>query len=539
MFETRERSAVEAGKLISILMIRNFPNQNWNPPLAPSVTGIYQIPGYTRFYEKMRTEKWTLMNENGSVNYWPNWRKKWKPFQHYKRWVEQPLAGSERCINWAVLSGTGLGSYVPPPGAQVSALLATDSNEFRSRFGAFGDHINGLLSLTDEDLVGKGFIPEPPGLSILVEHALKGMLPSAKQDMSLLNTIIELRDFKSLPRTLTNIERLIAKLGRLAQNVSHSNPAKPLAVLKATGQVIKRPVADLTKYKLQRKMLRIRNSFVGFGSTLREMLHASADGYLQKEFNVEPLLRDISDIFNAVVGVDKRLRRLIHQSGRVHMKHYDFNWQEVATQATELVTTSGYSLSLNQFAGSISPSGFTGTDRAHPLGFKATRRVTHYEPTKFHAQVEYRYYFTQYQLEHNQVLNMLDRMGLYAINPSVIWNAIPWSFIVDWVFGVSRWLKSRSVMNMEPTINISRFLWSWERHRRIATYVSTYQKGYNISPTIDTYLPTMFESTYRRDVSLPTISQSTIFGSGLNSKELSLGVALVITRRKRQTSRGR
>jgi hypothetical protein len=134
-------------------------------------------------------------------------------------------------------------------------------------------------------------------------------------------------------------------------------------------------------------------------------------------------------------------------------------------------------------------------------------------------------------------LYLEDRIGLSQINLATLWNAIPWSFIVDWVLGVNRWLSGRRVLQMEPTIGISRVLWSVKRYRRIATWLKTTSKGYNIPVTVDTYLPTMYETTYRRDTELPVRNNPAIFGSSLNSRELSLGVALTITSRKRLTNR--
>jgi hypothetical protein len=153
---------------------------------------------------------------------------------------------------------------------------------------------------------------------------------------------------------------------------------------------------------------------------------------------------------------------------------------------------------------------------------------------KFHAQVEYNYHFTRFQTEHAQLLGMMDSLGI-NMNPAIIWNALPWSFVIDWFIGVSRWLDDRKVLNMEPTINISRFLWSWKVARNIRVSAMRTGGTYNRPPNLVT-LREMTETAYRRDTSL--LHSNSLIASGLSNKELSLGVALLIPSYRRRPSRG-
>jgi hypothetical protein len=302
-----------------------------------------------------------------------------------------------------------------------------------------------------------------------------------------------------------------------------------------SGRIFRNVTVQRSKY-----LWKVRKSFsLSDGPTLREIFQAPADAYLQKEFGVAPFLRDVVALYEALIDVDKRMKRLINMSGRSKIKHFTYSWQETAVPAEDLSNTNVYTLDLGQFAGSTNPTGQTGAYRAHALGWQAFRRVTYYNPTIFHLQAEYNYNFTQFQLENARVLYLEDRIGLSQINLATLWNAIPWSFIVDWVFGVNRWLQGRRVLQMEPTIGISRVCWSVKRFRRIATFVRTTSKGYNIPVTVDTYLPTMYETTYRRDINLPVRNNPALYGSSLNSRELSLGVALSIKAGKRLTNRAR
>lgn len=144
----------------------------------------------------------------------------------------------------------------------------------------------------------------------------------------------------------------------------------------------------------------------------------------------------------------------------------------------------------------------------------------------FHAEVEYEFSYSDFQTEYAQLLALLDSLGV-NFNPAIIWNAIPFSFVIDWVVGVSSWLNRLKVGNMDPAINISRYLWSIRRKRRIDCQLGTYDSyGFESrSP-----LPTLTETAYRRTCKMPARGLFTT--SGLNSQELRLGGALLILRKR-------
>jgi hypothetical protein len=391
----------------------------------------------------------------------------------------------------------------------ANCLLFVDSPTFRSQFGPFGDHNFDMPSLLQTD-VGDGFIPKPPALGDLTRMALSAMLPKIKSDMSLINSVIELKDFTSLPKTLARLSSLATTLPNF------------LRVLDPRRKYVG---------SLPSKMKQLYRTFTEKTPTLRELSHGSADGYLQLEFNILPLLRDITAISGALYNAEASMRKLLSQAGRLQRRHFSFAWQEYESAILYVKTKTGVHLDLGQFAGSSTSAGRTGVYNAHYQVFDVTRRATHYVPTKFHAEVEFSYYFTQFQTEHARLLSLLDVLGV-NLNPAIIWNAIPWSFLVDWVFSVSRVLGNYKTINMEPQVSIHRYLWSLTKHRRISC--SFKQQGASATgnhwdaTTLDTYLPTMYETTYRRDVQLPDSSNS-LFGSGLSASELSLGVALANT----------
>lgn len=240
-----------------------------------------------------------------------------------------------------------------------------------------------------------------------------------------------------------------------------------------------------------------------------------AGGYLEVSFSLLPLLSDIAAVRRAVRRTSGRMNELINRSGGRQSKHFVFRWQEFPS-----------------FREDHAPHGFWSQNtwdqvlqRCH-----ASRSVETL-PTLFHAQVEYNYNYTRLQAAHAQLLAHLDALGV-NLNPAIIWNAIPFSFVVDWVLNIGSYLDSMKMENMKPEINIHRFLWSVKRERTI-----TVTKGVSTpSPYANdggprTQLPIVRQTAYRRTVEgLPAVDW--IESSGLSPKEISLGAALVIAQKR-------
>lgn len=387
--------------------------------------------------------------------------REWKSFEHFKS-VTAPITGGglqqpEHYINnWTY----GWPDYYT--GVHHDPFWIYDE----TRYGEAGMPDAGLPAFDVPSADGT-FIPPPANLSALQQRGLNHMMPYIKAELSLINTLIELKDFSSLPRTISNI----------------ATTAK---------------------------------SIITRGSqTLRRLLHAGSDSYLQTQFNILPLLSDISGIHAALARTEKRLNDLVARQGRVQTKHFQFVWQE-------------YDNVDEDSEGFLWPKGVGPSTVCN--SYRSNRQVI-YAPTVFHSEIEYHFNFTQYQVEHARILGLLDAFGV-QVNPAIIWNAIPWSFVVDWVFGVSRWLDQFRYLNMEPLINIRRYLWSVKRSRQILVSTKVANSNpWNQIAHLRWTVPTTYQSSYRRCVTMPSLSSLEM--SGVSPKEVTLGAALVLPRRYR------
>jgi hypothetical protein len=422
-----------------------------------NIERTFQIPGF-EYHDEERTEETFFKG-----------KRDWKDFEHYKAFRSSSCLGGPEMFHqfvdyyphiWGAWMGNGRVG-MQPADSEVSSFgePSMPTQGMRDPFRAYQS--NGDI------------IPNPIDLESLIQRGLIATMPEAKQELSIINSAIELRDFRSLPRTLDNIRKLAV------------------------------------------------NRF----STLRNWFRGGADGYLQLKFNVLPLLSDISGIHSAVIQLEKRVNRLLSEAGQPRRRHMSFTWSEYPDGRDD---SSGY-LGLPPFSSSW------GATLSNPYNYFYLTRIVRHSQSVFHFEVEYNYNYTQYQREHAHLLTLLDNIGI-NFDPKIIWNAIPWSFVVDWVFDVSRWLDQFKVSNMEPQINIRRCLWSVKRSRDLyfeRVNTSLYGSQFTYAKTCS--MPAVKETAYKRRIFMP--SYNSLLASGLTSNEVSLGAALVLSRRRRSKRR--
>jgi len=428
-----------------------------------------------------------------------DWPLKIPSYETYFEQISPPVPGSRR-NDWHSFDHYKIGCVSSPmrqrikyatsrgasyPHSYAYALVEEPLFGYtHSAFGSAGKS-NSQLPLFYSYVGDNDFVVTPSAVASLKARSLQTMLPLIKAELSSINSFIELRDFQTLPRTL----RSIFSPSEFAFNFART-----------------------------------------LGQTLRRLTRTGSDGYLQYKFNLAPLLSDICGIAAAAHRTLKRMNELVSRSGMTQSKHFRFDFIEYPN-SEEYATEPGIVLPYHEIT---------------PLGTFTSRRRVNYDLTSFHAQIQYNYNYTRYQIEHAQLLSFLDGIGV-NLNPAIIWNAIPWSFVVDWLVGVGRWLDNRKRLNMEPKINIHRYLWSAKQRRRIDVSYK-YETpdnlfaGWSGTPGNSqaligpftrqvVQLPTVVETAYKRSVSLP--SSSLLTTSGLNATEFSLGAALVLTKRSR------
>jgi hypothetical protein len=405
-------------------------------------------------------------------------RADWHPFQHYKR---------------------SLGGYDLPPVSYGHRFYAPDQDDFGMLHHVgvhtdpfwlftldgqeFGNYVpeKGLPELVLRDTEDGEFIPYPSDIAGLTEAALNSMLPRIRSELSGVNSLIELADFKHFPATLARMSEVVGKT--LSGQFGH-----------------------------------LRDLYKAYG-TLGNIGKEVGGNFLQWKFFLAPFISDVQAVMRALQSTHNRVMRLLVGSEKEQHRHYSRVFKEFD------------SVDPTQFAGNV----FHGPD----ITRVEVRRVVTSFPSEFHAEIEYTYRYSQFQVEFAQLLGLLDAFGI-NLNPATIWRAIPFSFIIDWVISVGLWLDRLKLRNMEPAINIRRYCWSVKRSRRIDCSISRYSANYPVNsaayaPNYSTPLPTVSEVSYGRWTTLP--DRTSISTSSLDSEEFRLGTALLLSRGRFRTRR--
>jgi len=348
-----------------------------------------------------------------------------------------------------------------------------------STFGPWDAPFTGLPVLYVNDSLGRYVnTPEYSYTKLLVDRSLRAMLPGIRPRLSLLNTLFELKDIKTLARTHQRIDAAYDATRRLQEAYGLSK------------QVVKL-LTGKTKASLR-------------NAALSKILKAQADTYLQAQFNIQPLLRDLAGIRSAVHDVDNELKTLIARAGRLQRSHYRASVIDKYPNSELTRTTVPLSTS------------FVGTNSV------GVRKVA-YPIRMFYATLEYRYKIPLFKGPEDYLRSAAlgDALGANW-NPAIIWNAIPWSFVVDWFTGIGRWLDQFKTRNIEPVTSIGRYCYSYHIVRDVE--VSHGESNHAVP------FARIREEAYYRKPHVPDLRYS-IESSGLNLKEFSLAGALALTRR--------
>lgn len=211
------------------------------------------------------------------------------------------------------------------------------------------------------------------------------MQPRFESEVSILNFIYELKDFSHLAKAMSRFR--------------FDGVCKQLK-------------------NVRRRLTRIEQAsgtLAAAGKTSRNALGILNDAYLQNQFAIQPLIKDVANIVElAVDAADEAQAEFGRRGEREQRSHY----AEMLSEKYEGTWGSGNNDHI-----------FTGR----------------YSKNVFNATLEYTYKYnfrTGYE--------KLKRQWGLDLNAGVIWEAIPFSFIVDYFFEVGKAIRN---MELDPNVN--------------------------------------------------------------------------------------
>jgi len=180
-------------------------------------------------------------------------------------------------------------------------------------------------------------------------------------------------------------------------------------------------------------------------ATKSDVVTYAAGKHLAYKFGWKPTVADLSDLIEGVTKLRSKLKAFESQLGKIMQSSCSVSLG-LPTSATGTITW---------------PSG------NHTASYSAscTRKCTAYiayapQPLAVMGPMD------------TVLRGLLDSMG-FELNPRIIWDAIPFSFVIDWFFGVGSWLGRFKIDALElPIVLVDAFLqyeevtkieWSWLR----------------------------------------------------------------------------
>ena len=318
--------------------------------------------------------------------------------------VEHGRKGDNPCIHYEVeisadALSTGVGASLNHYNSTTHEWESVFSGTFRTlgpnHYSAFptgyvSNHHNGV-ALEHWDVS-----PNRSG------EAVTAMWPEIKAQLSVINSILELKDFKHLPKLLKQTQ------GSLNSLLSFMKCQGLLAMLK------------------QRKFKKL---------TLKQLVEVITGQHLNYMFAVAPLVSDLNAIRRVITKADQQINNLLEQEGKDLTSHFSAN------------------IPLSQFE---KTGDFGGSYWQGSKWYQHKIQTLMPEDAKYTALMRYQYVLPKMLREHARVLGWLDAFGI-NFNPAIIWNAIPFSFVVDWISNVGKAVDSYKGSLLAPIVSIEGF----------------------------------------------------------------------------------
>jgi len=300
-------------------------------------------------------------------------------------------------------------------------------------------------------------------------RAIQSMWPTVEAGLSSLNSLYELKDLKRLPSLLSKHRVTLASFRKMLTSGAKLQKGK-------------------TKY------------------TLKQMVQLASENHLNYSFGIGPLISDVKAVLAQLQSTRGRIRAILDLADKPLVSHCRIPLDILPAQdaSVDIVhyITSGqdiYYRKIQRF--SLESAWYTGTMR-------------------------YSYKLDPIQRKLAYLLGTMDSFGV-NLDISIIWNALPWSFVIDWVLGVSEWLEQFKRHALEPEVVIHEY-----NHSVRLEYRNSFYTQYGINAAYTT--PEVLIGTercvfYHREPSYPNY-YSAIRQKGLNLYKFSLASALGITR---------
>jgi hypothetical protein len=152
-------------------------------------------------------------------------------------------------------------------------------------------------------------------------------------------------------------------------------------------------------------------STLSFAKKGLSLLQRVAAGNLSWQFAVRPTLRDLSDLYDSMLNLNEKIENFRKKGRMLQRRHF----RKVFLDSPKNVITES-------------------------LAENVKCRITSEEKVVCHFTMFYRYAVPDISVPSNYLNAVRDILGL-KLDVSKIWNAIPFSFVLDWFLKIGKWLE--------------------------------------------------------------------------------------------------
>jgi hypothetical protein len=361
---------------------------------------------------------------------------------------------------------------------------------------------------------GGNFLPTLPTMlnidSQVTLRAFENCLPSVGEGVSIVNFVLELKDLRRM------FDGFFVRLARF----------------KTVGGLDLRkrkwdPLSHVVGVFKRRRRENYRAYLKRVGS---EFVDESAANFLNVSFGWQPFISDLVGIWQSLSHLERRLRWLKDNQGKLLTKHYRRKMVSLyGTLASDASASEGIFSHVT-----TKPPGF---NAAHWSAANAsyTRTERWVVPPLLHASMLYRYTMPDHSELHAKVAAYLDVLGV-KLDARIVWNAIPFSFLIDWVFDVNALLAPLSKSNLGIHCEVLDFCVSLKSHAVRTLSVSVGSTTWT-SPVSSTIIRQEDAGRYERW--RPGLSLASVGLNQPTGRQILLGSALTVALTKNKRRRPR
>jgi len=260
---------------------------------------------------------------------------------------------------------------------------------------------------------------------------------------------------------------------------------------------------DLTDVSLPNFLLDLgqMKSLVDLWSSRRSVVRNVAGGWLNYSFGWRPTISDVGNMIEAITGAQRQLAMWNASTSKIISKH--------TVVYTNSVFKSG---SLSNIPTALGTTKWWGS-----LDQIVTAHVA-YRPSVI----------TGVNDSSRKLQALLDSLG-FELNPAILWDKLPFSFVVDWFINVGGFLESIKIDTLELPILLLDSYVQYKQTMTVATTTTyaadaTYQ-GWSLPGAVGAY------KYFERWPILPKVGDVSTLGWKFPSlKQWSYGLSLSLTR---------